>query len=501
MKFIGIDLGTSSVKIILMDESGEIQHSLSRSYEVSYPKATWAEQEPEVWWNETKEGLKELMSSISIKSDEIKGIGFSGQMHGLVLLDEEGKVLRPSILWCDQRTQEECDHLNKEIGQKKLSKCTGNMALTGFTAPKVMWVKKHEPEVFKKIAHILLPKDYIRYKLTGEFATDVSDASGTLFFDVKNRCWSKEMQDILCIKEEWLPKVFESWEPTGKVLPEVSHYTGLSKDTVVVAGAGDQAAGAVGTGTVSSGIISVALGTSGVVFATSDLYEVDEDNRLHSFCHSNGKYHQMGVMLSAASSLKWWVENVNKDTSKEAFDNLLKEAEASPVGSKGVVFLPYLMGERTPHNDPNARGVFFGLNMTHERGDMTRAILEGVCFGLRDSLEILRSLNVPVEEIRVSGGGSKSLLWKSILANVFDTKVSVINSKEGPAYGAAILASVGCGKFSSVNEACSKLIKVTEVVEQDKLQVEEYNKFYDIFSRLYPALKETFKLGPDPWEK
>lgn len=489
MKFIGIDLGTSSVKIVLMDESGEIDYSLSKDYEVSYPKATWAEQNPEVWWNETREGLKELISSVNIKSSDIKGIGFSGQMHGLVLLGEKGEVLRPAILWCDQRTQDECDYLNKEIGQNKLSQYTGNMALTGFTAPKVLWVKKHQPEIFEKIAHILLPKDYIRYKLTGEFASDVSDASGTLFFDVDNRCWSKEMNNILSIKDEWLPKVFESWEPTGKILSEVSEYTGLSRDTIVVAGAGDQAAGAIGTGTVNSGVISVALGTSGVVFAASDKYEVDKDNRLHSFCHSNGKYHQMGVMLSAASSLKWWVENINKET----FEVILKEAESSALGSNGIIFLPYLMGERTPHNDPNARGVFFGLNMTHERGDMTRAILEGVCFGLRDSLEILRSLKVPVEEIRVSGGGSRSSLWKKILADTFDTKVSVINSKEGPAYGAAILAAVGCGKFSSVNEACEKLIVVTETIEPNKERSIAYNKFYSRFKELYPVLKDTFK--------
>lgn len=489
MNFIGIDLGTSSVKMVLMDGYGTINYSLSRDYEVSYPKATWAEQNPEVWWNETREGLKELISAVNIKSSDIKGIGFSGQMHGLVLLGEKGEVLRPAILWCDQRTQEECDYLNKEIGQNKLSQYTGNMALTGFTAPKVLWVKKHQPEIFEKIAHILLPKDYIRYKLTGEFASDVSDASGTLFFDVENRCWSKEMKNILSIKDEWLPEVFESWEPTGKILPEVAEYTGLSKDTIVVAGAGDQAAGAVGTGTVNSGIISVALGTSGVVFATSDKYEVDNDNRLHSFCHSNGKYHQMGVMLSAASSLKWWVENI----SKENFEVLLKEAESSPVGSNGIIFLPYLMGERTPYNDPNARGVFFGLNMTHGRGDMTRAILEGVCFGLRDSLEILRSLKVPVEEIRVSGGGSRSSLWKEILADTFDTKVSIINSTEGPAYGAAILAAVGCGKFNSVNEACEKLIMVTEIIEPSEKRSMAYNKFYSRFKELYPVLKNTFK--------
>jgi xylulokinase len=493
MNFLGIDLGTSSVKIVVMNENGQVVSSISKDYDVNYPKVGWAEQNPEDWWTATRDGIKELINSSEIKGESIKGIGFSGQMHGLVLLDKENNVLRPAILWCDQRTQEECDYLNKEIGQDKVSQFTGNMALTGFTAPKLLWVRKHEEEIFNKIEHILLPKDYIRFKLTGTYATDVSDASGMLMLDVENRKWSKEMLEILGISEKVLPKVYESWEVTGKVIREVSEYTGLSEETVVVAGGGDNAAGAVGTGTVEEGILSVSLGTSGVVFASSDKYEVDEKNRLHSFCHANGKWHQMGVMLSAASCLKWWVENINKDIEGDVFDKLLEEANNSPIGANGVVFLPYLMGERTPYSDPDAKGVFFGLNITSAREDMTRAILEGVCFGLRDSLEILKSLNVDIKEVRVSGGGAKSPLWRQILADIFGVMVKVINSKEGPAYGAAILAAVGCGAFNSVDEACKKLIKVTDSTEPNPKNVEVYNKVYNVYKGLYPALKESFK--------
>ncbi|MDT8716186.1 xylulokinase [Clostridium sp. 19966] len=498
MNFVGIDLGTSSVKLVIMNDEGKVVEALSKDYDVSYPKPGFAEQNPEDWWEAVRDGLKELLAKSKLSSEAVKGIGFSGQMHGLVMLDEHYSVLRPAILWCDQRTEEECVYLNEVIGQDKLSKYTGNKALTGFTAPKILWVKKHEPEIFAKAKYIMLPKDYIRLKLTGEFATDVSDASGMLLLDVEGRKWSKEMLEITGITEAMLPRVVESWEPTGTLTEEVAEYTGLATATIVVGGAGDQAAGAVGTGTVSEGILSAALGTSGVIFASSEKYEVDDDNRLHSFCHANGKYHQMGVMLSAASCLKWWVEQINKglcgEDSAKTFDFLLEEAAKSKVGANGVVYLPYLMGERTPHSDPHAKGTFVGMTMTTERGDMTRAILEGVCFGLRDSLEILRSLKVPIEEVRVSGGGSKSVLWRQILADVLNTKVALINSKEGPAYGAAILAAVGCGLFKTVDEACEKLIKVTNEVSPIPENVEKYNKVYEVFTKLYPSLKDSFKL-------
>lgn len=497
MNFLGVDLGTSSVKIIVMDEPGRVIASISKEYSVSYPKIGWAEQNPEDWWNAARDGIRDLLRVSNIDGTTVKGIGFSGQMHGLVLLDRDGIVLRPAILWCDQRTQEECDYLNNEIGRDKISQYTGNMALAGFTAPKLLWVKKHEKEIFARVAHVLLPKDYIRYKLTGVYATDVSDASGMLMLDVKERKWSREMLAILDIKEEVLPRVYESWEVTGKLTKEAAEYTGLTEDTVVVGGAGDQAAGAVGTGIVENGILSVALGTSGVVFANSDNYEVDEANRLHSFCHSNGKWHQMWVMLSAASCLKWWVEDINKDVEGDAFEKLLSEAKEVPVGSRGLVFLPYLMGERTPYNNPDARGVFLGLNITSSRGDMTRSVLEGVCFGLRDSLEILKSLKIPVEAVRVSGGGSASPLWRQILADVFGVKVQVVNSKEGPAYGAAILAAVGCGLYRTVDEACKKLIKVTATVDPVPENILEYDKVYRIYTGLYPILKDSFKRMSD----
>lgn len=490
MYYLGVDLGTSSVKLLLINDEGKSIGSVNKEYDVYYPKVGWAEQNPEEWWEATYTGIKELIDLKGIKNSDIKGISFSGQMHGLVLLNENDEVIRPALLWCDQRTEEQCEYLNNVIGREKLSKYTGNMALTGFTAPKVLWVKEKEPDNFNKINKVLLPKDYISFKLTGNYSSDVSDASGTLFFDVENRCWSKEMIEILSMKEEWLPKVYESSEVVGSVCSEAAFLTGLSEDTKVIAGAGDQAAGAVGTGIVDPGVLSVALGTSGVVFTSCDNYEVDSENRLHSFCHASGKYHQMGVMLSAAQSLKWWVEEVNKG---KEFDLILEEAENSKVGANGVVFLPYLMGERTPHNDANARGVFFGLNVTSDRGDMTRAILEGVSFGLRDSLEIIKDMNINLKEVRVSGGGARSTLWRSIIADVFNLPVALINAQDGPAYGAAILAAVGCGGYSTVEEACRELVQVKEVINPNEGNVKKYDEVYKVFTKLYPSVKETFK--------
>lgn len=494
MKFLGIDLGTSAVKIIVMDDNGNICGSVSKEYPVYYPKPGFAEQNPEDWWEAVVYGIREITANHKIDVNEIRGIGLSGQMHGLVTLDKDSKVLMPAILWCDQRTAEECDYLNNVVGRERISELTGNMALTGFTAPKLLWVRKNRPDIYEKIAHVMLPKDYINFKFTGNYCSDVSDASGTLMFDVKNRKWSEEMLDIIGIDKSVLPQVFESWQIIGKLNSQAAEATGLSMDTAVAAGAGDQAAGAVGTGIVESGILSVALGTSGVVFASSEEYYVDKDNRLHSFCHSNGKWHQMGVMLSAASCLKWWVESINDKLPGDRFDILLKEAECSPVGSNGIVFLPYLMGERTPHSDPNAKGTFIGLNITNNRADMTKSILEGVCFGLRDSLEILKDMNIPVKRARVSGGGAKSRLWRHILADIFNTDVEIINSEEGPAFGGAILASVGCGLFGSVDEACKSLIKVVEVVKPHSENVQKYNKVYKVYTGLYYTLKNTFTL-------
>ncbi|WP_330626242.1 xylulokinase [Vallitalea guaymasensis] len=487
--FLGIDLGTSSVKLIAVDENGRILGESVRDYPIYYPQLNYAEQNPEDWWSATKEALKEIVDKIDVEVDEIESIGLSGQMHGLVILDENDKVLRPALLWCDQRTQEECDEITEHFGKDKLRDLTANKALTGFTAPKILWVKKNEPEIFNKINKIMLPKDYINYKLTGNFSTDVSDASGMLLVDVKNRTWSKEVLDFLSIKEEMLPKLYESSDSVGNLKDDLKKEIGITSDIVVAAGAGDQAAGAVGTGVVEEGTISVALGTSGVVFAAHDKFAVDDEARVHSFCHANNKYHSMGVMLSAASCLKWWVEEVNKNIS---FDELLKEATKIEPGSNGLIFLPYLMGERTPYPDPDARGCFIGLTITHTRAHMTRAILEGVSFGLRDSLEILKELGVPIKEVRVSGGGAKSDLWRQILADIFDCNINTINTNQGPALGGAILGCVATGKYDTVEQVCKKLIKVTNTIKPIKENVKQYNKTYEIYHELYSTLKNTF---------
>lgn len=493
MYFLGIDVGTSSVKIILMDRNGTSIFTSSRQYPLYHPHVGWAEQDPEDWWIGVKEGIREILKKSEVPAEAIKAVGLSGQMHGMVALDKNDRVLMPAILWCDQRTQEECDYLNNTIGVSLLTKYTGNKALTGFTAPKILWVKKHKKNIFDKIAHILLPKDFIRFKLTGEYATDVSDASGTLLFDVENKKWSQKMLEIVGLSERVLPECYESNEVTGKISCWAAAETGLVAGTPVVGGGGDQACGAVGTGTVESGIISVALGTSGVVFACQDSYSVDEESRLHSFCHANGKWHVMGVMLSAASCLKWWVENVTSFGSKNSYDLLLEEAGKSSPGSNGIIFLPYLMGERTPYNDPDAKGAFIGLNITHRRGDLTRAILEGVAFGLKDSLEIIKEMHIPIKSARVNGGGATSTLWRQILANVFDLRVDVVNSTEGPAFGAAILAAVGAGAFRDVNEACRSIIKTMDSVFPDEAEVNLYNDIYKIYNNLYKNLNKSFE--------
>lgn len=490
MIFLGIDLGTSSVKVLAVDQNGNILGETSKEYPVHYPKANWAEQNPEDWWMNTKEAIKEVIGKNNIPSDQVRSIGFSGQMHGLVALDGNNNVLLPAILWCDQRTSEECEDITNYFGQEKLTELVGNKALTGFTAPKILWVKKNHPELFSQICHILLPKDYIRFKLTGDYATDVSDASGMLLLDVKNRIWSKEMLDFLQIKEANLPQLYESYEVTGKLKEEVKNELGLSGEVLVVGGAGDNAAGAIGTATINEGTVMVTLGTSGVVFAAHDGYAVDTRNRLHAFCHANGKYHSMGVMLSAASCLKWWVEEVNKGME---FNDLLKEAEKVEPGCGGVIFLPYLMGERTPYADPNARGTFLGLSMTTNRGDMTRAVLEGVSFGLRDSLEILKDIGVSVSQIIAIGGGSKSSLWKQILADIFGESIEEINTNQGGALGAAILAGVGSGEFDSIENACSKFIKVVGSVKPIQQNVEKYNKIYKLYTQAYESLKKWFE--------
>ena len=478
--YIGIDLGTSSVKLLLIDDKGKIKKEISKEYPLYYPHENWSEQNPEEWYDKTFEGLKELVLGYE---SEIRAVSFSGQMHGLVLLDDEDKIIRPAILWCDQRTVSECDEINGYFGQEIL-KLTGNRALTGFTAPKILWVKKHEPENFKKIKKILLPKDYLAFKLSGVYSTDTSDASGMLLLDVENRKWSERMLKFLDIKESQLPKLYEAYEVVGKLKETLKNKLKLKNDIKIVAGGGDQAVGAIGVGAVKEGILSVALGTSGVVFASSFKCVVDEDGRLHSFCHGNGEYHQMGVMLSAAASLKWWVEDIEKT---KDYNKLLLEAEEANL-DKNLHFLPYLMGERTPHNNPFARGSITGLNIQHKRGDVTRAILEGITFGLKDTLEIIKDMKIDVKSVRVSGGGAKSEFWQQMIANIFEVDVDVVNSTEGPAYGAGILAMVGDGVYEDVNMACSDLIKVINSKTPNKIVEKKYREKYELFKKLYPLL-------------
>ena len=481
MYFIGVDLGTSSVKLLLMNEKGEIKNIVSKEYPLFFPKTGWSEQNPEDWWKGCTEGIKELVNGFD--ASEVAGISFGGQMHGLVVLDENDNVIRPAILWNDGRTGKECEFYNKTVGREKISELTGNMAFTGFTAPKLLWMKENEPELFAKIKKIMLPKDYIAYMLSGVHCTDVSDASGMLLFDVKNRCWSEEMCALTGVSVSQLAKIYESYEVVGTVKPEVAKILGIPASVKVIAGAGDNAAGAVGTGTLKHGMCQVSLGTSGTVLISTDNYAVDPNNTMHTFDHANGKYHFLGCMLSAASSNKWWMDDIigTKDYAGE-------QKEIKELGNNSVFYLPYLMGERTPHNNANARGAFVGLSMDTTRADMTQAVLEGVAFGLRDAVEIARSLGIEVSRIRAIGGGAKSPLWCDILANVMNVKVDKINCEEGPGYGAAILAAVGCGVYSSPEEAADTFIKVTKTIEPDAEVVAKYEKRYKVFRSLYPAI-------------
>ena len=455
MLYVGIDLGTSAVKLLLMDGEGNIQNIVSKEYPLEFPQLGWSQQNPEDWYEQTMAGLKELLEGFD--KSQVAGISFGGQMHGLVILDKEDNVIRPALLWNDGRTYEECDYLNNVIGKDKLSEYTANISFTGFTAPKILWVKNKEPENFAKIAKIMLPKDYIAYKLTGVHCTDVSDASGMLLFDVKNRKWSKEMCDICGITEDQLATCYESYEAVGTVLPEIAAQLGIPETVKVAAGAGDNAAAAVGTGTVGDGRCNISLGTSGTIFISSKNFGVDKYNALHSFAHADGSYHLMGCMLSAASCNKWWMDEIigTKDYAKE-------QKAIEKLGENQVYFLPYLMGERSPHNNPNARGTFIGMTMDTTREDMTQAVLEGVAFALRDSFEVAKSLGIKIERTKICGGGAKSPLWKKMIANILNVKVDIIESEEGPALGGAMLAAVACGEYADVEEAAAKIVKVID---------------------------------------
>ncbi|MBS5388279.1 MAG: xylulokinase [Clostridiales bacterium] len=485
MLFIGMDLGTSAGKLLLMNENGEVYKTVSKQYAVSFPQRGWAEQNPEIWFQNIIEGLKELTANQ--EKDKIAGIGLSGQMHGLVLLDKKGKVIRPAILWNDGRAEEETDYLNREIGKERLAQYTGNIAFTGFTASKIRWLKKHEPENFSKICKIMLPKDYITFRLTGVFCTDFSDASGTLLFDVKNKRWSKEMMRICGISETMLPKPVESWEIVGELTKEICRELEISGTIKVVAGAGDNAAAAIGTGTVGNNRCNISLGTGGTIFISSDTFRMDEGYVLHSFAHADGKYHLMGCMLSAASCNKWWMESVLET------ENYGKEQKGiRHLGENKVMYLPYLMGERCPHNDPNARAAFVGMDMNTSRKEMTLAVMEGVAFGLRDSLEAARMTGVMPKRASICGGGAKSFLWRRIMANVMGMELDSMEQEEGPAYGAAILAATGCGRYANIKEAAEKLTKVKCTVVPETKLVDRYESQYIRFKELYPALKQFF---------
>ncbi len=487
MLFVGIDLGTSSVKLLLMDEEGNVKNIVSREYPLFFPHPGWSEQKPEDWYTETMTGLKELLRDFD-KSD-VKGISFGGQMHGLVILDEEDNVIRPAILWNDGRTTKECDYLNNEIGKEKLSEYTANISFTGFTAPKILWVKNNEPDNFAKIKKIMLPKDYIAYRLTGVHCTDVSDASGMLLLDVKNRKWSKEMCDICSISEDLLPKLYESYECVGTILPEIAKELGLNDDVKVAAGAGDNAAAAVATGTVGDGRCNISLGTSGTIFISSAKFGVDKYNALHSFCDAGGAYHLMGCMLSAASCNKWWMDVIVKSK-----DYAGEQAQISKLGENHVYYLPYLMGERSPHNNPNARATFIGMTMDTTREDMTQAVLEGVAFAMRDSFEVAKSLGIPITRTKICGGGAKSPLWKKIMANVLNISVDVLETEEGPSLGGAMLAAVACGVYDSVEEAATKIVKVVDTVEPEPELAAKYEARYNQFKEIYPACKPVFDI-------
>ncbi len=486
MDYIGIDLGTSAVKLLLMGGDGTIRNVVSREYPIYFPRSGWSEQRPEDWWSAVQDGLKALLTGFDAK--QVAGISFGGQMHGLVMLDAEDRVIRPAILWNDGRTAEQTAWLNDTVGKETLSACTANIAFAGFTAPKLLWVREKEPENFARIAKIMLPKDYIAYQLTGVHSTDYSDASGMLLLDVEHKCWSEKMLELCGVEKSWLPALFESYQPTGTVKPALAAQLGLESNCVVAAGAGDNAAAAVGTGTVGEGRCNVSLGTSGTIFISSCSFRVDSRNALHAFDHADGQYHLMGCMLSAASCNQWWMDSIigTKDYAAE------QAGMEERLGENSTFFLPYLMGERSPHNDPKARGMFIGMSMDTTRRDMTQAIMEGVSFGIRDSFEVAKALGIRLDSTRICGGGAKSALWRKMIANILNLRVERVASEEGPGLGAAMLAAVACGEYASVEEAADAIVQVTETVEPDPLLAAKYQEQYERFEKLYPAVKAWF---------
>lgn len=487
MLYIGIDLGTSAVKLLLMDGEGEIKNIVSKDYPLEFPKPGWSQQDPEDWKKAVLEGIPELLAGFD--ASQVAGIGAGGQMHGLVVLDKEDNVIRPAILWNDGRTAKQVDYLNNEIGKEKLSQLTANIAFAGFTAPKILWMRENEPDLFARIAKIMLPKDYINYVLTGVHCTDYSDASGMLLLDVEHKGWSKEMLDICGISEGQMPQLFESYEKVGTLKPTIAKDLGLPETVAVCAGAGDNAAAAVGTGTVGEGACNISLGTSGTVFISSERFGVDPNNALHAFAHADGHYHLMGCMLSAASCNKWLMEDIfhTSDYAEEQTD-----ITPDKLGSNHVYFLPYLMGERSPINDTNARGAFTGLTMDTSRSDLTQAVLEGVAFAIRDSFEVAKALGIHINRSKICGGGAKSPLWKTIMANVLNIELEVPESERGPGMGGAILAMVACGLYPTVADACDQLVHTAETVTPNPELSARYERRYQKFKQIYPAMKELF---------
>ncbi len=498
---LGIDVGTTGAKTLLIAEDGTVVASATEEYPLYTPRPNWSEQDPEDWWRAVCAGVSKVLAKVPGAAAQVAGVGLSGQMHGAVFLDENQRVIRPAILWNDQRTGQECAEITSRVGAARLMELACNPALTGFTAPKVLWLRNNEPQHYERVRTILLPKDYVRFRLTGTFATEVSDASGTLLFDVKNRTWSEELLRILDIPRGFLPDCAESPVVTAKVSRIAAEQTGLRQGTPVVGGGGDQAAGAVGTGVVSKGVISSTLGTSGVVFAFAERPETDPQGRLHTFCHAvPGTWHMMGVMLSAGGSLRWFRDTLCQQEKAEAkqkgidaYELLTAAAASVPAGAEGLLFLPYLAGERTPYPDPHARGVFIGLSLRHTKAHMVRAVLEGVTFGMRDSLEIMRAQHIQAQQIRASGGGGRSVLWRQIQADVFGAPVTSINVEEGPAFGVALLAGVGTGIYASVPEACQATIRVVSETKPQAEATATYDRYYRLYRSLYPLLRDTFR--------
>ena len=485
--YIGVDLGTSAVKLLLMNGAGEIQNVVSREYPLEFPQPGWSQQNPEDWRKAVLEGIPELLKGFN--GADVAGIGCGGQMHGLVVLDRDDNVIRPAILWNDGRTAAQVDYLNGVIGKEKLSQLTANIAFAGFTAPKILWMKENEPENYSSIAKIMLPKDYVNYILTGVHACDYSDASGMLLLDVEHKCWSQEMLEICGVTEAQMPKLFESYAPIGIVKADMAKALGIGENVVVAAGAGDNAAAAVGTGVVGEGGCNISLGTSGTVFISSEKFGVDDTNALHAFAHADGGFHLMGCMLSAASCNKWLLEDIFGTTDHAGEQAPITEEK---LGENHVFFLPYLMGERSPINDTNARGTFIGMTMDTSRSDLVQAVLEGVAFAIRDSVEVARSLGITIDSSKICGGGAKSPLWKKMIANILNAELQCLESEQGPGMGGAMLAMVASGEYGSVKDVCQKFVKVASVVKPEPELVAKYEARYQQFKKIYPAVKALF---------